>query len=184
MLRQAGQSRIERRRKQSAHREELLAAVNQGVSLRPQGHCRRIRQCREVEVAVLGNDEPQASVVGEIVSSSEFYDYKAKYVDGTSSMVIPAEIPQETAEEIRELALRAFTAIDGSGLSRVDFFLRKEDNRIFINEINTMPGFTPYSMYPLLWRESGKPYGELIDDLIRLALERHAEKQRLEYTLD
>ncbi|NEN84558.1 D-alanine--D-alanine ligase [Paenibacillus elgii] len=166
------------------NREELLAAVNQAFRYDRKVIVEEFVNAREVEVAVLGNDEPQASVVGEIVSSSEFYDYKAKYVDGTSSMVIPAEIPQETAEEIRELALRAFTAIDGSGLSRVDFFLRKEDNRIFINEINTMPGFTPYSMYPLLWRESGKPYGELIDDLIRLALERHAEKQRLEYTLD
>ncbi|PUA35416.1 D-alanine--D-alanine ligase [Paenibacillus elgii] len=166
------------------NREELLAAVNQAFRYDRKVIVEEFVNAREVEVAVLGNDEPQASVVGEIVSSSEFYDYKAKYVDGTSSMVIPAEIPQEIAEEIRELALRAFTAIDGSGLSRVDFFLRKEDNRIFINEINTMPGFTPYSMYPLLWRESGKPYGELIDDLIRLALERHAEKQRLEYTLD
>ncbi|MCP1311295.1 D-alanine--D-alanine ligase [Paenibacillus tyrfis] len=166
------------------NREELLAAVNQAFRYDRKVIVEEFVNAREVEVAVLGNDEPQASVVGEIVSSSEFYDYKAKYVDGTSSMIIPAEIPQETAEEIRELALRAFTAIDGSGLSRVDFFLRKEDNRIFINEINTMPGFTPHSMYPLLWRESGKPYGELIDYLIRLALERHAEKQRLEYTLD
>lgn len=166
------------------NREELLAAINQAFRYDRKVIVEEFVNAREVEVAVLGNDEPQASVVGEIVSSSEFYDYKAKYVDGTSSMVIPAEIPQETAEEIRELALRAFTAIDGSGLSRVDFFLRREDNKIFINEINTMPGFTPYSMYPLLWRESGKPYGELIDDLIRLALERHAEKQRLEYTLD
>lgn len=166
------------------NRDELLEAINQAFRYDRKVIVEEFVNAREVEVAVLGNDEPQASVVGEIVSSSEFYDYKAKYVDGTSSMVIPAEIPQETAEEIRELALQAFTAIDGSGLSRIDFFLRKEDNKIFINEINTMPGFTPYSMYPLLWRESGKPYGELIDELIRLALERHAEKQRLEYALD
>lgn len=139
---------------------------------------------RELEVAVLGNDLPQASVVGEIVSSNEFYDYKAKYIDGKSSMIIPAEIPQAVADEIRALAVRAFHAIDGTGLSRVDFFLRKEDSKIFINEINTMPGFTPFSMYPLLWRESGKPYSELLDDLIQLALQRHAEKRSLQYTFD
>lgn len=133
---------------------------------------------------MLGNDEPQASVVGEIVSSNEFYDYKAKYIDGKSSMIIPAEIPRETSDQIRELAIRAFLSVDGSGLSRVDFFLRKEDGAVFINEINTMPGFTPYSMYPLLWRESGKPYGELLDDLIQLALQRHADKQRLQYSFD
>jgi D-alanine-D-alanine ligase len=133
---------------------------------------------------VLGNEEPEASVPGEIVSSNEFYDYRAKYLDGKSAMIIPAELPEEKANEIREWAIRAFQAIDGSGLSRVDFFLRKSDGAVFINEINTMPGFTPFSMYPLLWKESGKPYGELLDDLIRLAIERHAAKQSIRYTFD
>jgi D-alanine-D-alanine ligase len=139
---------------------------------------------REVEVAVLGNEEPQASVPGEIVSSNEFYDYKAKYTDGKSVMVIPAEIPAEVAEGLRKMAIRAFQAIDGSGLSRVDFFLRKQDLKIYINEINTMPGFTPFSMYPQLWKETGKPYGELLNNLIELALQRHEEKQKIQYTFE
>lgn len=166
------------------NRAELVEAVQAAFQYDRKVIVEEFIHAREVEVAVLGNDEPQASVVGEIVSSNEFYDYKAKYIDGKSSMIIPAEIPDETAEEIRALAIRAFQAIDGSGLSRVDFFLRKEDSKIFINEINTMPGFTPFSMYPLLWRESGKPYSELIDNLIQLALQRHAEKQGLQYTFD
>lgn len=98
-------------------------------------------------------------------------------------MVIPADIPAETAEQVRQLAVQAFLAVDGSGLSRVDFFLGKADQKIYINEINTMPGFTPYSMYPLLWQESGKPYTELLDDLIRLAVERHTAKQSIQYSL-
>ena len=133
---------------------------------------------------MLGNDAPQASVPGEITTYSEFYDYHAKYIDGKSVMTIPADIPEETAREAQELAIRAFQAIDATGLSRVDFFLRREDGKLLINEINTMPGFTPYSMYPLLWKESGKPYSELLDDLIRLAIERHQEKQTLKYTND
>jgi D-alanine-D-alanine ligase len=99
-------------------------------------------------------------------------------------MIIPADIPEEKAEEIRTLAIRAFQAIDGSGLSRVDFFLCKSNGRVLINEINTMPGFTPFSMYPLLWKESGKSYEELIRDLIRLAIERHEQKQSLKYSFE
>ncbi|UUZ90875.1 D-alanine--D-alanine ligase [Paenibacillus sp. P25] len=166
------------------NRDELIRAVDEAFRFDRKVIVEEFINAREVEVAVLGNDEPQASVVGEIVSSNEFYDYKAKYIDGKSTMVIPAEIPEELSEQIRELAVQAFMAIDGSGLSRVDFFLRKEDNRIFINEINTMPGFTPFSMYPLLWKESGKPYGELLDHLIQLALERHGEKRRIQYSFD
>ncbi|MEK8131115.1 D-alanine--D-alanine ligase [Paenibacillus filicis] len=168
----------------ASNREELIGAVNEAFRFDRKVIVEEFVNARELEVAVLGNDDPQASVVGEIVSSSEFYDYKAKYVDGKSSMIIPAEISQETSERIRELAVRAFLAIDGSGLSRVDFFVRKEDGAVFINEINTMPGFTPFSMYPLLWQESGKPYRELLDDLIQLAVKRHGEKQRLQYTFD
>jgi D-alanine-D-alanine ligase len=166
------------------NRDELLRAVNEAFQYDRKVIVEEGVDAREVEVAVLGNDEPQASVVGEIVSSNEFYDYKAKYIDGKTVMIIPAELPPELSEEIRGMAIRAFQAVDASGLSRVDFFLRKSDNKVLINEINTMPGFTPYSMYPLLWRESGKPYSELLDDLIRLALERHAEKQRIRYTFD
>ncbi|MCY9659552.1 D-alanine--D-alanine ligase [Paenibacillus chondroitinus] len=166
------------------NQEELLQAVSFAFQYDRKVIIEENIDAREIEVAVLGNDEPQASVVGEIVSSNEFYDYKAKYVDGKSAMVIPAEIPAETAEQVRQLAVQAFLAVDGSGLSRVDFFLGKADQKIYINEINTMPGFTPYSMYPLLWQESGKPYTELLDDLIRLAVERHTAKQSIQYSFD
>jgi D-alanine-D-alanine ligase len=166
------------------NQEELIAAVAFAFQYDRKVIIEENIDAREIEVAVLGNDEPIASVVGEIVSSNEFYDYKAKYLDGKSAMIIPAEIPQEVSDEVRALALRAFLAVDGSGLSRVDFFLGKIDQKIYINEINTMPGFTPFSMYPLLWQETGKPYKELLDDLIRLALERHAAKQNIQYSFD
>jgi D-alanine-D-alanine ligase len=163
---------------------ELLSAIAFAFQYDRKVIVEEFIEAREVEVAVLGNEEPQASVPGEIVSSNEFYDYKAKYMDGKSAMVIPAEIPAEVAEDLREMAIRAFQAIDGSGLSRVDFFLRKQDLKIYINEINTMPGFTPFSMYPQLWKETGKPYGELLNNLIELALQRHEEKQKIQYTFE
>lgn len=166
------------------NQEELIQAVNFAFQYDRKVIIEENIDAREVEVAVLGNDEPIASVAGEIVSSNEFYDYKAKYMDGKSAMIIPADIPAETSEQIRQLALQAFLAVDGSGLSRVDFFLGKTDQKIFINEINTMPGFTPFSMYPLLWKETGKPYTELLDDLIRLAIERHTAKQGIQYSFD
>lgn len=166
------------------NREELIQAIEFAFQFDRKVIVEEFINAREVEVAVLGNDDPQASVVGEIVSSNEFYDYKAKYIDGKSAMIIPAEISEELSVQIRDLAIRAYLAVDGSGLSRLDFFLRKEDNKVFINEINTMPGFTPFSMYPLLWKETGKPYRELLDDLIRLARQRHAEKQGLQYSFD
>lgn len=134
--------------------------------------------CRELECAVLGNDEPIASVVGEVVSSNEFYDYRAKYVDNASRLYIPAELPQGLAESVRRMAMEAFLALDLSGLARVDFFLDKDSNQIYINEVNTMPGFTQISMYPKLWEASGIPYPELLDRLIALGIERYAEKQR------
>jgi D-alanine-D-alanine ligase len=164
------------------NREELIAAVDYALRFDRKVIVEEFVDAREIEVSVLGNDEPRASVPGEVVSSSEFYDYKAKYIDGTSAMQIPAEIPKETADAVREMAIRAFMGIDGSGLSRVDFFLRKSDGQLFINEVNTMPGFTPYSMYPLMWKETGVPYKELLDTLIQLALDRHAQKQRIDYT--
>jgi D-alanine-D-alanine ligase len=134
--------------------------------------------CRELECAVLGNDEPLASVVGEVIASNEFYDYSAKYIDNQSQIVIPADIPQPVAEEVRRQAISAFSALDLSGLARVDFFLDKDSGRVYINEVNTMPGFTQISMYPKLWEASGLPYSQLLDRLIELALERYDDKQR------
>lgn len=166
------------------NQDELIQAVSYALKYDRKVIVEEFINAREVEVAVLGNDEPQASVPGEIIPSNEFYDYKAKYVDGKSNVVIPAEVSPEVTGQLREMAVRAFQAIDGTGLSRVDFFIRKEDQAIMINEINTMPGFTPISMYPMLWRETGKPYRELLDDLIRLALERHEDKQQIQYTAD
>ena len=138
---------------------------------------------REFECAVLGNDEAEASVVGELVPSREFYDYADKYVEQGAEIVIPARIPPETSDAMRALALRAFRAIDCSGLARVDFFLER-GGRVLVNEINTMPGFTAISMYPKLWEASGLPYPALVDRLIALALERHAArgKRRLSFT--
>lgn len=135
-------------------------------------------QCREFECAVLGNDEPLASVVGEIISSNEFYDYRAKYIDGKSQAIIPADLPQQAAEEIRSQSVKAFSALDLSGLARVDFFMEKETGTIYINEVNTMPGFTEISMYPKLWEASGLTYTQLLDRLIELAIERHEDRQR------
>lgn len=163
------------------NRKELIEAVREAFVYDRKVIVEEFVNAREIEVSVLGNDSPRASVPGEISSSSEFYDYKAKYVDGKSVMTIPADIPPETAESLREMAVRAFLAIDGSGLSRVDFFLGREDGKLLINEINTLPGFTPFSMYPLLWKETGLSYRELLDELIRLALERHEEKQGIQY---
>ncbi len=134
--------------------------------------------CRELECAVLGNDEPIVSVVGEVLSSGEFYDYNAKYIDGKSQIIIPADLPQATAEEVRRQAIQAFSALDLSGLARVDFFLEQKTNKVYINEVNTLPGFTEISMYPKLWAASGLPYSQLLERLIELAVERHADKQR------
>lgn len=139
---------------------------------------------REIEVGVLGNDEPEVSVAGEILPGAEFYDYHAKYEDASTSLVIPAEIPEGTYEKIKSIAAAAFQALDCAGLSRIDFFVRKSNGEVLINEVNTMPGFTPYSMYPMLWKNSGVPYPELINRLIELGIERHEEKQGIKYTKD
>lgn len=135
---------------------------------------RSVEGARELEVAVLGNDEPVASVAGEIVPRGHgFYDYEAKYLDGDGAeLIVPAEIEPETLEEIRRMAVAAFRAIDASGMARVDFFLTAEGG-LLLNEVNTIPGFTTISMYPKLWDASGVPYPELVDRLIELALERH-----------
>ena len=137
-----------------------------------------VPHAREIECSVLGNDDPMASVPGEVVPSNEFYDYGAKYIDGRSQLLIPAPIPLEIAQRIREMAVQAFRVVDGAGLARVDFLMDGETNRVFLNEINTMPGFTDISMYPKLWEATGLAYPELVDRLIELALERHADKSR------
>jgi len=139
---------------------------------------RGIKNVREIEVSVLGNDDPQASVPGEVEPSREFYSYESKYVDGTSGLLIPAPIPAETSELIRQIAVRAYKAIDCAGMARVDFLLEKDTNAIYLNEVNTLPGFTKISMYPKLWEATGLPYVELVRRLIELALERKAERDR------
>ncbi|MBU9720960.1 MULTISPECIES: D-alanine--D-alanine ligase [Bacillaceae] len=136
---------------------------------------------REVEIAVLGNEDPQCSVVGEIVPKTDFYDYKAKYEDGDTGLVIPADITDAEYEEIKRVAIQSFKALDCSGLVRADFFLTK-DSEVLMNEVNTMPGFTPFSMFPMLWEESGVPYSQLIEKLVALGVERHEEKQKIKYT--
>ncbi|HEX7779336.1 MAG TPA: D-alanine--D-alanine ligase family protein [Vicinamibacterales bacterium] len=142
-----------------------------------------VADAREIECGVLGNESPEASVPGEIVPSREFYDYQAKYIDGHSRLEIPAVLDEAQAREVRELALGAFDAIDGAGLARVDFLLSRATGRLFVNEINTLPGFTTISMYSKLWAASGVPYAALVDRLIALAIERHAEKQELKTTV-
>jgi D-alanine-D-alanine ligase len=130
---------------------------------------------REIEISVLGNEDPEVSVPGEIVvKKNDFYDYEAKYVEGGMDLLVPAPIPDETAQEIRRVARTAFEAIDAAGMARVDFFLERGTNRLLLNEINTIPGFTPTSVYAELWATSGLPYEELLDRLVRLALERHS----------
>jgi D-alanine-D-alanine ligase len=163
---------------------ELIAAVAEAFRYDRKVIVEEFVDAREIEVSILGNDNPKASVCGEVVSSNDFYDYRAKYMDGKSAMMIPADISNPTSDLIRNMAIRAFQAIDGTGLSRVDFFLRRSDGSILINEINTMPGFTPFSMYPLLWQETGISYSELLDELIRLAIERHNAKQQINYGTD
>jgi D-alanine-D-alanine ligase len=136
-----------------------------------------VPNAREIEVSVLGNEAPLASVPGEIVPGNEFYDYNAKYVDDNSELRIPAPLEAATARQAQALALRAFQVVEGEGLARVDFLLDGGSGELFLNEINTMPGFTRISMYPKLWEASGIGYAELVDRLVRLALERYADRQ-------
>jgi D-alanine-D-alanine ligase len=131
---------------------------------------------REIEVSVLGNDEPSASVPGEIISHAGFYDFEEKYYTNTAELVIPAELPQAIKDKTAAVAIAAFKAVDGSGLARVDMFVTR-DERVVVNEINTLPGFTAISMYPKLWEATGLPYSRLIDRLLELAMERHRDKQ-------
>jgi D-alanine-D-alanine ligase len=140
------------------------------------------RKAREIECSVLGNDDPKASVCGEVIPAKEFYDYDAKYIDEGSKLLIPAKLSRGQQKQVRQMAVRAFAACDCSGLARVDFLMDPATEKIYLNEVNTMPGFTSISMYPKLWAASGIEYPELIGRLIELGLERHAERKRNRYT--
>jgi len=140
------------------------------------------RKAREIECSVLGNDHPKASVPGEIVPGKEFYDYSAKYLDEGSELIIPAKLTKSETRKIQDLAIKAFQAVDCAGLARVDFLMDPKTRRIYINEINTMPGFTAISMYPKLWAATGLGYADLIDSLIQLGIERHQEKKKNQYS--
>ena len=139
-------------------------------------------RAREIECSVLGNDEPQASLPGEIVPIKEFYDYDAKYLDEGSQLIIPAKLTKAEKQRVQDLAIKAFKAVDCSGLARVDFLMDPQTRKIYLNEINTMPGFTAISMYPKLWAASGVEYSELIDRLIQLGIERHEDKKKNQYS--
>ncbi len=163
-------------------REELVEGIAMAASydrkiVVEQG----VRNVREIECSVLGNDDPISSVPGEIIPSNEFYDYDAKYVDGKSTSVIPAKLPKKVVKEIQKLAVQAFRVLDLAGMARVDFFVTKKDT-IYLNEVNTIPGFTSISMYPKLWEASGVSYSELLDRLIALAIDRHREKNAIQTT--
>ena len=140
------------------------------------------QKAREIECSVLGNDTPEASVPGEIVPGKEFYDYTAKYLDEGSELIIPAKLSKVETRKIQQLAISAFKAVDCSGLARVDFLMDPKNRKMYLNEINTMPGFTSISMYPKLWAASGLEYSALIERLIQLGQERHAEKKRNQYS--
>jgi D-alanine-D-alanine ligase len=160
-----------------AHNEaELVAAVHEAARYDRKIMVEKAVNAREIECSVLGNDEPIASVVGEVTPCHEFYDYRAKYIDQGSELHIPADLPDATVRLIRKLAIRAFLALDCAGMARADFFVCRDSGEVYINELNTIPGFTSISMYPKLWEASGLPYPDLIDRLIGLAIERYRDK--------
>jgi D-alanine-D-alanine ligase len=168
---------------------ELPAAMNEAARydrkiIIEQGVGGKRHKAREIECAVLGNDEPAASICGEIIPAQEFYDYNAKYIDSGSELLIPARLDHTQARQIQEMAIRAFQSVECSGLARVDFLMDPVTGHFYLNEVNTMPGFTAISMYPKLWAASGIEYPALIERLIQLALERHADKKRNQYTKD
>jgi D-alanine-D-alanine ligase len=144
----------------------------------------RAVDARELEISVLGNDEPEASIVGEVVPAHEFYDYDAKYLDEGSRLLIPAPVEDSLAQEARSMAVRAFQAVDAAGMARVDFFMERAGGRLLVNELNTIPGFTRISMYPKLWEASGLPYPKLIERLVELAIERFDDRQRSQTAID
>ncbi len=161
-------------------RVELEASLNLASRYDRRLLVERAIDARELECAVLGNDEPVASVVGEVVPCNEFYDYRAKYIDGDSALYIPADVPAAAARQVQELAVRAFIALDCAGMARADFFLCRDTGRVYVNELNTIPGFTEISMYPKLWEATGLPYAQLLDRLIDLAIERHEDRAGVE----
>ncbi|OGV90569.1 D-alanine--D-alanine ligase A [Microgenomates group bacterium RIFCSPLOWO2_01_FULL_46_13] len=164
-------------------RGELRRAITQALKLDSKVLVEKaVSQAREIECSVLGNDEPEASVLGEIIPSNEFYDYDAKYVDGKSQAIIPAKLPKKLAGAIRKTALLAFKLLNCSGLARVDFLVNAKTNQYYLSELNTMPGFTSISMYPKLWEATGLPHPKLLDRLIELALERHQERSKLNFS--
>jgi D-alanine-D-alanine ligase len=165
-------------------RAELAPALNLAAEFAMKILIERCVVAREIEVSVLGNHDPKASVPGEIVPHREFYDYAAKYLEEGTQLLIPAKLKSAQAKRIQKYAVDAFRALELSGMARVDFFLEKKGGKIYLNEVNTIPGFTSISMYPKLWEASGIPFRELIDKLIALALEQHAEKARTKYQIE
>jgi D-alanine-D-alanine ligase len=170
-----------RQRKELAPAMEEAAKFDRKIVIE-EGVGGKKQKAREIECSVLGNDKPAASVPGEIVPGKEFYDYTAKYLDEGSQLIIPAKLSQAETKRIQQLAISAFKAVDCSGLARVDFLMDPKNRKIYLNEINTMPGFTAISMYPKLWAASGLAYPELIERLIELGQERHEEKRRNQYS--
>jgi D-alanine-D-alanine ligase len=160
------------------NRADLLEGIMEAARYDRRILIQRGVNAREIEVSVLGNDLPEASIPGEIIPSREFYSYEAKYMDDASKLLIPAPIPEATAELVRQLAVRAFKAIDCQGMARVDFLLDRNNGELYLNELNTIPGFTSISMYPKLWEASGLPFPRLLDRLIDLAVERKADSQK------
>jgi len=167
----------------ATNRDELIAAIELALQYDRKIIVEQGIVGREIEMGVLGNDEPQTSVVGEIKPVTDFYDYDSKYKDGSTALIIPAEVSETVVTTMSDMAKRAFKILDASGLVRADFFVTANDE-VLINEVNTMPGFTPFSMYPSLWQNTGVSYPQLINQLITLALERHTEKQKLQYNKD
>jgi D-alanine-D-alanine ligase len=164
-------------------REELSKAIEMALSYDRKAIIEQaVPDAREIEVSVLGNERPRASVAGEVVPSNEFYDYDAKYVDDASKLIIPADLPTDIHEAIRTVAVKAFMAVEVEGMARVDMLLNGKTNQFFLNELNTIPGFTQISMYPKLWEATGVSYPALLDELIRLAIDRHEKKSRLQTT--
>jgi D-alanine-D-alanine ligase len=165
-------------------RRELPVAMNVAAEFALKILIERAVRGREIEVAVLGNEDARASVPGEVIPHREFYDYTAKYLEEGTKLVIPAKLTRAQVRKLQDFAVRAFKAVECSGMARVDFFLEKRAGRIFLNEINTIPGFTSISMYPKMWEASGIAYRELIDRLIQLALDQHREKARTKYSIE
>jgi D-alanine-D-alanine ligase len=164
-------------------RQALFAAVEEAFVYDRRVLVEKFLAGREIECSVLGNDDPKASVPGEVIPGNDFYDYHAKYIDDTSTLVIPAELSPELTEKLQELAVKTFVTLDCSGLGRIDFFV-EDDGQVWINEINTLPGFTSISMYPKLWEASGISFNDLLRQLIGLAMDRYVQKDSLKTTFD